>query len=132
MTVNFYLTPLSITSQRLASMVEHREPKTFQLNVWDRRTGEHFFVRRALACCVQNPDRNPVLGTSCINHRLLGFFDDYQLAVKVKPSSDGVPPYLLLWVCNRIRGTGADLVLRSHVPPVLDLESGSGRVPSLP
>jgi len=63
--------------------MEHRDLMTFRLNLWDWRTGEHLFVRRALACCVQHPDRNPVLETSCINHRL---FDDYQLAIKVKPS----------------------------------------------
>ena len=38
---------LSITGRRLALMVNHRDLETSQLNVWDWRTGEHLFVRRA-------------------------------------------------------------------------------------
>ena len=37
---------LSITSRRLASMVDNPDLNSSQLNVWDWRTGEQLFVRR--------------------------------------------------------------------------------------
>lgn len=43
---------LSITGQRLASMVENRGLKTSQLNIWDWKTGEQLFVRESLTFCV--------------------------------------------------------------------------------
>lgn len=80
-------------------MVDCRDPKTFQPNVWDWRTRE-----RPLVLCVptysmcSKPCRNLTLGTSWHHgpYQLLGFSDDYRLATKVTPSSDGVPPRLLI------------------------------------
>ena len=47
---------LSITNQRLASMVENHDPDSFQLNVWDWRTGEQLFVHRVPTYRAQNPN----------------------------------------------------------------------------
>ena len=41
---------LSISSHRLASMVEHYEANTFPLSIWDWRTGELLFVRKIFVC----------------------------------------------------------------------------------
>ena len=100
---------LSITGQRLVSMVDYRDPKTFQLNVWDWRTREHPLVHCVPTYSMHTkPCRNPPLGTSWHHgphHQrpgVLGFSDDYRLATKVTPSSDGVPPRLLLLDAERV------------------------------
>ena len=41
---------LSISSHRLASVVENFEISTFTLSVWDWRTGEQLFVREMFVC----------------------------------------------------------------------------------
>lgn len=56
--------PLSITGQRLASMVDSSDPSTFQLNIWDWITGEQLFVCRVPVYCIRNPDRKSALGAS--------------------------------------------------------------------
>lgn len=49
----------SITGHRLASTVQMIYTNSFQLKVWDWRTGELLFVRKALVWCIHNFDGIP-------------------------------------------------------------------------
>ena len=55
---------LSITSQRLASVVHDRDQRDFQLRVWDWITGDPLFVCYFPAYRVQNPGQSSASGVS--------------------------------------------------------------------